>query len=80
MTGDYARAFQPAYLHDGRGHRLALAGEEFLGIGREFRGAALGAEVIRRALVVDMARGLVGVDHHPADGIEHALSHGYFSS
>src|SRR5215831_3195090 len=76
MTGDYG-PFQPTKLHQWPVvHRLTFAGEVFLWIRRELRDAALGAEEVALAVVIDVAGGAVGIDHHPADRIDDALGHG----
>jgi len=56
-------------------HWLASAREVLLRSGAEFRDAAFRAEVVSGAFVFDVARGAVRVHHHPADGIEDAISH-----
>ena len=56
--------------HLRRVHRLARAREVFLRVGLELGDAALRAEIVRRAVVDDGARGAVGIHRHPADGID----------
>ena len=51
----------------GRGRPLA---EERVGIGAELLEAALAAEVVGVALVVEVADRIVGRDRHPADRVD----------
>jgi hypothetical protein len=54
----------------GRCHRAGGV-EVFRWIGAEPFQAALGAEVIRLALELEMTSGVGGVDRHPADRVKH---------
>jgi hypothetical protein len=51
--------------------RGSLGCHESIRISLELVQATLAAEVVRRALVIDVTDRIVGRNRHPADGIEH---------
>jgi len=77
VTADYGAALlEPTDLQRrGRLHRLALPGEILFWISGKLGDAAFGAEVVRFPAVLDVSCGTLGIDHHPAHGIEHAFGH-----